>query len=137
MESLAEPLVLLAVVQARERERDRRMPAEGRYPLTRTPFQIGGERSASLLRSAEERVGCRQEGVRRDVFWIGIERIDQRADGVLVTPEKNERVASTVEPSPPPRVARAHTVSFREPIESLFRLSSRSALPSRSPPPIS
>jgi len=28
MKSLAEPLVLLAVVQARERERDRRMPAD-------------------------------------------------------------------------------------------------------------
>jgi hypothetical protein len=35
--------------------------------------------------------------------WV--ERADQRADGLLVAPEKNESVSSTIQPGPPPRVA--------------------------------
>src|SRR6266545_973674 len=50
------------------------------------------------------------------------ECIDQRADCVLVTPEKNQCVASTVQPGPPPGVARADAIVLSEPIEGLFRL---------------
>src|SRR5262245_40443147 len=56
------------------------------------------------------------------VFWIGVERADQRADGFLIAPEKNERVTSTVQPGPPARVARADAIRLGEPLEGLFRL---------------
>src|SRR5262245_53768002 len=56
------------------------------------------------------------------VFWIGTARADQRADGFLVAPEKNQRVASTVQPGPLPRVARTDAIGLGEPFEGLFRL---------------
>jgi hypothetical protein len=56
------------------------------------------------------------------VLWIGVERADQRADGFLVAPEKNERVASTIQPGPPPRIARADTIGLGEPLEGLVRI---------------
>src|SRR5262249_53276427 len=70
----------------------------------------------------EEAVGRREKSVRRGVLGIGVERAGQRADGFLITPEKNESVASTVEPGPPSRVARADAIGLGEPFEGLLRL---------------
>src|SRR5262249_769239 len=56
------------------------------------------------------------------IFWIGVERADQRADGFLIAPEKNERVTSTVQPGPTARVARADAIRLGGRLEGLFRL---------------
>ena len=90
--------MLLLVLRAREREGHRRKAAEGRYRRPRTSLQIGGERRSSLVGSTELRVGRCEEGVRKEVLGIGVERADQRVDGLLVPPEKDERVPSTVPP---------------------------------------
>src|SRR5262249_44082502 len=104
----------LLVRRAGEHERNRRTRAGGRYPRTGTSFQVGDERCAGLLGATEERVGRCEESVCKMVFWIGVERADERADGFLVAAEKNERVASTVQPGPPRRVARAAAVGCGE-----------------------
>src|SRR6516165_12006193 len=121
-QSLVDACTQLPVRRAGEREGNRRKRAERRYPRSRTSFQVGDERRPCLLGATEERVGRREKSVRRGVLGVGVERAGQRADGFLITPEKNESVASTVEPSPPPRVARADTISFGEPFEGLLRL---------------
>jgi len=48
MKSLAEPLALTGLNYRKQYERDRRMPAEGRYPPNRTLFRNGPD-SAELI----------------------------------------------------------------------------------------
>src|SRR5262249_59010371 len=60
--------------------------------------------------------------MRPQVLRIAIARANQRTHGLLVAPEQNERVTTTVEPGPPSRIARADAVGFGEPLESLLRL---------------
>src|SRR5262245_8443219 len=121
-QSLVHACTQLPVRRAGEREGNGRKRAECRYPRSRTSFQVGGERRLRLPGATEEAVGRREKSVRRGVLGIGVERAGQRADGFLITPEKNESVASTVEPGPPSRVARADAIGLGEPFEGLLRL---------------
>src|SRR5262245_24347105 len=118
-QSLVDACEQLPVRRAGERQRNRRKLAERRYSRSRTSFQVGGERRARLLGATEEAVGRREKSVRRGVLGIGVERAGQRADGFLIAPEKNESVASTVQPGPPSRVARADAIGLGEPFEGL------------------
>src|SRR5215470_4624748 len=121
-QSMVEACALLLVRRAGKHERNWRTRAECRHSGAGTSFHIRRECRASLVGAIEERVGRREESVCKMVFWIGVERADQRADGFLVASEKNERVASTVQPGPPTRVPRADAIRFGEPLKGLFGL---------------
>src|SRR5262245_21923757 len=60
---LGDPLQLLLVLRARQCKRDRRKPAECRYPRIGASFQIGGELCARLVGATEQPVGRCQESV--------------------------------------------------------------------------
>src|SRR5262245_63412039 len=109
-QSLVDACEQLPVRRAGERERNRRKLAECRYSRSRTSFQVGGERRASLLGATEQRVGRCQKSMRRDVLGISIEGVDQRSDGLLVAPEENKSVAEKVKPGPASRVTRTEAI---------------------------
>src|SRR5262249_16201854 len=126
-QSMVEACALLLVRRAGKHERNGRTRAECRHSGAGTSFQIRRECRASLVGAIEERVGRREESVRKMVFWIGVERADQRADGFLVASEKNERVAPTLHPRPPttgpaPGVPRAAGIRSGEPLKGFFGL---------------
>src|SRR5262245_63700652 len=62
-EPLGDPLQLLLVLRARQCKRDRRKPAECRYPRVGASFQIRGELRARLVGATEQRVGRCQESM--------------------------------------------------------------------------
>src|SRR5207248_373377 len=93
---------------------------EGRYPRVGTSLKVRGGRRSSFVGATEQREGRCKERVRRQVFRIGVERTDQRADGLLIAPEKNESMPATVQPGPPPRIAWADSIGLSKPIEGLF-----------------
>src|SRR4249919_914530 len=120
-QALVDPFVLLPVLRARQCEGNRRKATECRYPRVGISLQIGGERGSCLVGAIQERVGRGQESVGCEVFWIGVEGAGQRVDGLLVPPEQNESVPSSVQPGPSRRVARTDTVGLDEPLERLLR----------------